>query len=358
MSQVAEPDDRDLPSPLPWLGRTGSAPYIPGHFSDLIANLTALLKDIDADPLVDRTFTWPGSASPTSLRQVLYSVGSCGLFTRQGRPSHVFLTPEARNFLGNGDLAYLAALLHANVRFFGETLEWIGEGLTYDELNRIAVDSYGMNWKSLDQVRRRVQWMRSTGMIEYWSNGKIIPTDNGRALLPRLKLQRRAASLPAELVEPPRRFAERLNEVTEEELQARRRVLGYIAGGANMTALSRLVDAAAAGLSRSEFIQFSAETFDVSKSSAEQSLNTLQSLDLLNQVGPDQFAATDLAMEWLNSGEAVDLIRHLHLNLALLGETLDALESESDSEDVSRGDVVNCGIITACGCRSVAATGS
>ncbi|MFE2352724.1 hypothetical protein [Streptomyces parvulus] len=341
---MAEPDDTDLPSPLPWLGRTGSAPYIPGHFSEMIANLTALLKDIDANPLVDRTFAWPGSDSPVPLRQVLYSVGSCGLFTRQGRPSRVLVTPEAKSFLSNGDLAYLAALLHANVRFFGEALEWIGEGLTYDELNRVAVDSYGMNWKSLDQVRRRVQWMRSAGMVEYWSNGKITPTDNGRALLPKLilvrpgdlELQRKAASHPAELVEPPRRVAERLTGTTEEELQARRRVLGYIAGGANMTALSRLVDAAAAGLSRDDFVQFSAETFDVSKSSAEQSLNTLQSLDLLNQVGPDQFAATDLAMEWLNSGEAVDLIRHLHLNLALLGETLDALESESDSGTLTR----------------------
>ncbi|MEU7986658.1 hypothetical protein AB0B56_17480 [Streptosporangium canum] len=297
------------------------------------------MKDIDANPLVDRTFTWPDAASPVSLRQVLHFLGNCGLFAREDRPSRVLLTPEARHFLDTGDIAYLIAVLHAHVRFFGETLESIGEGLTYDELNQIAVDSYGLNWKSLDQVRRRVHWMRGTDMVEYWTNGKIVPTDDGRALLARLSLvrpsdlesQRQAANLPAELPEPPRLLAERLNDVTDEELQARKRVLGYIAGGANMTALSRLVDAAVAGLSRSQFIQFSAETFDVSKSSAEQSLNTLQGFDLLAQVGPDQFAATDLAAEWLDSGEAVDLIRHLHLNLALFGETLDALESETDS---------------------------
>ncbi|MEV0375274.1 restriction endonuclease [Streptomyces sp. NPDC050636] len=297
------------------------------------------MKNVDADPLVDRTFTWPGVASPVPLRQVLYSMGNCGLFRREGRPSRLLLTPEARYFLDTGDVAFLVAVLNAHVRFFGEALESIGEGLTYDELNHIAADSYGLNWKSLDQVRRRVHWMRGTGMVEYWTNGRIVPTQDGRALLARLSLvrptdlesQRQAASLPAELPEPPSLLGERLDKVTDQELQARRRVLGYIAGGANMTALSRLVDAAAAGLSRGEFIQFSAETFDVSKSSAEQSLNSLQGLGLLAQVGPDQFAATDLAAEWLNSGEAVDLIRHLHLNLALLGETLDALESESES---------------------------
>lgn len=339
MSPAPEPDGGYFPTPLPWLARAGTAPYIPGHFSELVDNLTALLKDIDADPLVDRTFTWPGATSPVSLRQVLHYMGNCGLFTREGRPSRVLLTPESRHFLDSGEVDYLTAVLHAHVRFFGETLKLIGEGLTYDELNHIAVDSYGLNWKSLDQVRRRVHWMRGTGMVEYWTNGKITPTKDGVVLLSRLSLvrpsdlesQRQAASLAAELPELPHLLAERLNEVTEEELQARKRVLGYIAGGANMTALSRLVDAATASLSRSEFIQFSVEVFEVSKSSAEQSLNTLQGLDLMVQVGPDQFAATDLAAEWFSSGEAVDLIRHLHLNLALLGETLEALESESDS---------------------------
>ncbi|MFF0776425.1 hypothetical protein ACFYUK_46610 [Nonomuraea wenchangensis] len=302
------------------------------------------MKDINADPLVDRTFTWPGATSPTSLRQVLHFMGSCGLFARKDRPSRVFLTPEARYFLDTGDIFYLITVLHARVRFFGEALKSIGEGLTYDELNKIAADSYGLKWKSLDQVRRRVHWMRGTNLVEYWTNGKIVPTDDGRALLARLTLvrpsdlesQRQAASLPAELPEPPRHLAERLNEITDEELQARKRVLGYIAGGANITALSRLVDAAVAGLSRSQFIQFAVETFDVSESSAEQSLNTLQGLDLLAQVGPDQFATTDIAAEWLSSGEAVDLIRHLHLNLALLGETLAALESPSDSATLTR----------------------
>jgi hypothetical protein len=292
---------------------------------------------------VDRTFTWPGAETAVSLRQVLHYMGNCGLFARDGQSSRVLLTPAARYFLGTGDISYLIAVLHAHVRFFGEALESIGEGLTHDELNQVAVDSYGMSWKSLDQVRRRVHWMRGTGMVEYWTNGKIVLTEDGRALLSRLTLvrpsdlesQRLEASLPARLPEPPRLLAERLNKVTEKELQARKRVLGYIAGGANMTALCRLVDAAAAGLSRSQSIQFSVESFDVSNSSAEQSLNTLLGLNLLVQVGPDRFAVTDLAAEWLNSGEAVDLIRHLHLNLALLGETLDALEFEADSAALS-----------------------
>ncbi|WP_327109182.1 Lsr2 family DNA-binding protein [Nonomuraea glycinis] len=344
MSQALEPDGENFPSPLTWLNRVGTAPQVPGHFSEVTDNLLALLRDIDADPLVDRTFTWPNAETPVSLRQVLHSMGSCGLFTREGRPSRVLLTPEARHFLRTLDGSYLIAVFHAHVRFFGEALKSVGEGITHDELNQIAVGSYGMGWKALDQVRRRVYWLRGTGMVEYWTNGKIVLTEDGRALLSRLKLVRpsnleslrEAANLPAELPDPPSLLAGRLSMATQDELQARKRVLGYVAGGANMTAFSRLVDTAATGLSRSQFIQFSAESFAVSKSSAEQSLNTLQGLDLLVQVGPDRFAATDLAAEWLSSGEAVDLIRHLHLNLALLGETLDALESEVDSATLTK----------------------
>ncbi|WP_161355112.1 Lsr2 family protein [Streptomyces sp. SID3343] len=235
-------------------------------------------------------------------------------------------------------------MFHAHIRFFGEMLESIGEGLTCGELNRIANDTYGLGWKTLVQIRRRVNWMHGAGMVESWTNGKIVLTEDGRALIPQLALVRRsdleaqrlAVHLPAELSVPTRRLAERLSEVTENELQGRKRVLGYIAGGATMMAFSRNIDAAASGLSRSEFIRLSAETFDVNMSSAEQSLNTLQGLGLLAQVGPDQFATTDLAAEWLQSGEAADLVRCLHLSLALLGETLDTLESEVDSGTLTR----------------------
>ncbi|MFJ4328075.1 hypothetical protein ACIP3A_33905 [Streptomyces tricolor] len=343
MRQVPAPDGADLPVPLPWATRAGTAPYVPGHVSELIANLMALLRGIDAEPLVDRSFTWPGADSPVPLRQVLHSLGSCGLFTREGRPARVRLTREARHFLASGDTTYLIAVLHAHVRFVGEALDALGTGLTHEELHRVAVDRYGLAWTSLDQVRRRVHWLRATGMAEYWSNGMIVPTAKGRAFVARVPPVRPGpggthpgAGPPVTLPEPPRLLAERLAQVTEGELRARRRVLGYIAGGANPAALSRLVDAAAAGVTRGEFVRFSAQAFDVAPSSAEQSLNTLLGLGLLAQVGPDRFTAGPLAAEWLHSGQVADLVRHLHLGLALLGETLDALADAHDSATLTR----------------------
>ncbi|MFI1381815.1 hypothetical protein [Embleya sp. NPDC020886] len=130
-----------------------------------------MLRNIDADPLVDRTFTWPGDSSAVPLRQVLHSLGSCGLFTREGRPLRVSLTSEAKHVLDDAGTTYLIAVLHAHVRFFGEILESIGEGLTCGDLNRIASDTYGLGWKTLVQVRRRLYWMHAAGMVESWTNG-------------------------------------------------------------------------------------------------------------------------------------------------------------------------------------------
>lgn len=76
------------------------------------------------------------------------------------------LTEAARHFLATSDELYLIGVLHANARFIGEALAAVGEGVAHVELNRVAVEQYGLGWESLDQVRRRVYWQRrSTPLV-------------------------------------------------------------------------------------------------------------------------------------------------------------------------------------------------
>lgn len=90
--------------------------------------------------------------------------------------------------------------------------------------------------------------------------------------------------------------------------------------------LARLVNAAMPEITREDFKRFCVEQFGVAESSAEQSLGSLKTLEILKQVGPDSFAATELAVACLTSGEPLDFIRLLHLNIAMLGETLEAVD--------------------------------
>ncbi|MFJ1709712.1 restriction endonuclease [Kitasatospora sp. NPDC088346] len=263
-------------------------------------------------------------------------MGTCGLLVREGRPMRLRLTEAARHFLAAGDELYLIGVLHANVRFIGEALAGVGEGTTHIELNRVAVEQYGLGWESLDQVRRRVYWLRAAGLVEFWSNGRIVLTERGRRFLPLLELakpedlahRRKSPVTDLELPPPPALLAAGLEGLDQAALRERKIPTGYVAGGWRVEGISRLVNAAVPEIDRDGFTDFCVEEFGVSESSAEQTLQTLRALGFLTQVGADAFAASDLGASCLASGEALDLIRLLHMRVALVGETLDAIADE------------------------------
>ncbi len=122
-------------------------------------------------------------------------------------------------------------------------------------------------------------------------------------------------------------LANRLAGLDDDALRSRSRQLGYVAGGTRIDTLQFLVNAAVPALSRDAFVKIAVDEYGIAESSAEQSLGSLRLMGLLEQVGPDSFAATDVATEWLASNDPVDLIRVLHLSVALVGETLDVVAS-------------------------------
>ncbi|MGA5868504.1 hypothetical protein [Streptomyces cinereoruber] len=258
---------------------------------------------IREDGTIYRPFTWPGTERSIRLRNAVHALGSCGLVTREGRPPRLALTRAARQFLDSGDELHLIAVLHANVRFMGGSARRGGGGITHTGLNEtglneVAGAEYSLSWNSLDQVRRRVYRLRAAGLVEYWTNGRIVPTERGRIFLERVETVDRD--------QPPHRCPPAPELVELPPLPA---------------------PLALDGMDQ----VFCVKEFGVLESSAEQTLGTLRSLGLLTQVGTDTFAATEYATSCLESDEPVDLVRLLHLHVALLGETLDALENSAPS---------------------------
>ncbi|GAA1577937.1 Lsr2 family DNA-binding protein [Streptomyces globosus] len=337
-------EHRSFPATLPWSTRASSAPHVPGGPSEIIGNLTALLRDIAADPAVDRPFTWPTADQPTTVRNALHPLGTCGLLVREGRSARVILTAEAEHFLATGDELYLLAVLHAHVRFMGEALDCLGDGLNHEMLNHAASHAYGLKWEALDQVRRRVYWLRAAALVDFWSNGTIVPNERGQRFLELLELadpedlphRRQRSPHPSELPSAPMLLTTRLEDVDQAHLRSRKRLVGYVAGGTRVASLMRLVNAAVPSITREDFLHFCIAEFGVIESSAEQTLGTLRALGLVTQVGTDTFAATALAASCLASDEPLDFIRLLHLHVALLGETLDALDDEATTSTLLR----------------------
>ncbi|AXX31224.1 hypothetical protein APASM_3859 [Actinosynnema pretiosum subsp. pretiosum] len=254
------------------------------------------------------------------------------------------LTPVGRDYLRGGDDGLLAAALHANIRFFGEILAELGDGLTHVELQAVAKEKYGLEWRSLDQIRRRVYWLRATGMVDYWTNNKILLTDRGRELLGRLDLVDPAELTGppvngddvVDLAEAPPMLAQRLAELDQEQLAARSRVVGYVAGGTNIETINVLVAAVLEPVPRARFVRLCVETFQVAESSGEQTLNTLRSLGLIDQVGPDAFSATAVAAEWVSSGDPLDFVRILHSKVALVGELLTLMSGAARASEITK----------------------
>jgi hypothetical protein len=318
-------------------------PWIPGNTEQMLPNLRALLRSIEGDGNIERQFTWPESGAVTTIRQCLNSLGFCGLTASTKQPAGVALTSEGRTYLVTNDNQFLLAILHANVRFVGEALALLENGITHEGIKAAAEKEYGLEWSTMDQVRRRASWFRALEFAEFWSDGRLFLTEAGRECLGRLILTRPGdlphrkmqQSEPVEIPMPSEQLRAELEALDQDTLRKRRRYWGYTAGQGLHHTFRLLLGAANPEITRDELLSLCVEEYDVKKSSAEATLNTLRSLDFIVQTGPDSFSPTDIALDFLTSDAPIDLIRAMHTRVALMGETLAALIDETHTGKVA-----------------------
>src|ERR1700743_3572136 len=96
-------------------------------------------------------------------------------------------TEELREWLQNDNSIFLARHIHANVKFFGEMLAAIGKETSQADLREIACETYGMNWKTIDQVHRRSAWLTTLGLLEVWGQ-KVVRTEAGEEFISQIQL--------------------------------------------------------------------------------------------------------------------------------------------------------------------------
>ncbi|SEE19301.1 Lsr2 protein [Streptomyces sp. 2224.1] len=327
-----------FPAVRRWPQRSSSTPWVPGSPDQIIDNLRGLLAEIKSDGTPDRSFAWPANGVSTTIRAAVHNLGSCGLVNKKG--DHLELTDDAEIFLSDGGVEYLIATFHSNVRFVGELLAELEVPKTHSELNSAASDKYLLGWSTLDPVRRRTNWIRAAGLAELWKfENKLVLTDEGRRFGPRLQLVSpgeipgSSSVQPADftLTPPSPKILAALETLDQGVLASRKAQWGYIAGGSSLENIQFLVNAFSPESSRSHFVGLCVDQLSIKESSAEQSLNTLRALGFVEQTGLNSFAPTPLAQEWLTSGDPVDLVRILHVKVALVAEVLSALKEENDT---------------------------
>lgn len=326
----------DAHKPLPWRLRAGAMPWLPGSAEECLPRLRQVIDLVDAQHDLDEAFTWAVGLGQTTLRAALRGLGRSGLFTRSSQSGPLELTSVARAWREGDDDTLLIRIFHANVKFVGELLACFSERMTHDDIRQAAKKQYGIDWKTLDQVRRRTNWFRAVGAMELWSSNELVLLEPSDSLLSILE------------IEPPLDLASNndsgavtlgpsagphirqlLEELDESALTARSRAVSYIPGGDTVSVLHQLVSTMETKVSREAFEEICSREFSIAESSARTALSTLRAAGLVEQVGPNHFCATDIAQEWLETEDPIDLVRIFHANFVFVGEILEVLETTS-----------------------------
>jgi hypothetical protein len=304
---------------------------------------------IDAQPDLQATIAWPTPSDATKVRSAVHSLGPCGLTESAGRRA-VRLTDSARRWLKTEDDNYLFAVLHAHIRFFGELLDELRSAeLSHDEILGIANQRWGLDWRSLDPIRRRTSWLRACGLAELRFDHKITLTQAGVDLLSAIELQDpvllvRSAIDPGsdnrfDLPPPSAPVRRLIDGLDEKSLRGRKQVMGYVPTGQGRDILASLRSVAStvmANISRGDLQQFCATTFDIKAGSFDSFLSTLKGIGLLEQIGLDKYTLTEAGRSWVESGDDLDLFRIVHANVFFIGELLYACELADRAPDLSR----------------------
>ncbi|MBB3728337.1 restriction endonuclease [Nonomuraea dietziae] len=334
-----------MSQPVPakqWHDRSNSLGYIQGGTEAQADLLRQVLVQLPCDGAESLEWQTPegkrvGVRCEDLCRRVL---STPGLAERsdggQWQPS-----AYAQQWLENKDNSFLAAHLHANVKFIGELLLAIGNQTKHADLLEVATETYGLNWTSLSPVRDRTGWLRSLGMIELWGQ-RVVRTELGDALLEILPLcpPGSAQGEEEEAAEPDGGEEGRLAffgdslQLEQVDLRNRRALIGYIPrgnasdsrdGDSTLTAsaaLRRLVALLGDGTGLEEFGEQCGSEFGISKTSFTSTMHALRHTGLVEQTSFNHFAPSEDAHRLVDEGNERLLAAYLHVRYLFFGEIL------------------------------------
>ncbi|GIF76796.1 restriction endonuclease [Asanoa siamensis] len=333
-SSNASGDAGDIVPVRPWHQRLLAIPTLPGPVEQWLPDLALTLQAVSARAHRANSTMWRGQPAQGKGDVLLHRLGPLGL-VRKTEAGVLQLTDAADVWLRTRNDGYLISLLHSRIRFVGEALAAIAAGArTQENLLEVAANKYGLEWSSLDQVRRRTGWLRAAQFVARWSFTEVAVTPEGYALLDALELAE-PASISAAIPDPAAKAApskpsalvgELIGRLDAKRLASRKRNIGFVPSRSDtesiFASLHQLATLCSPPIARQRFIDLYRQDFGLAASSAASTLTALKAAGLIRQVGFETFEVTPWAHEWLESSEPQDLVRILHAHVVLVGELL------------------------------------
>lgn len=341
--------------PLPWADRTSSAPYLRGGAESQVQALRHILSELDrVGGQLSSTIT-DFAGTSMSLAQAVSDLKTAGMVEHSDKDT-VGPSDEIMRWLSSGSTGVLIGALHRGTRFVGEFLVFLEDGpKLMQEVVDYARNEYDLPWQSFDQARRRLNWFRSTGLVEYVTSKKLGLTDDGRQMASLLQLNSPETAWASEadrqdvpgigdsnevVYEVPVRMQDLLASMDPTSLRARASGLGYIPQGPEkldiVNAVRALLDATKGGISREDYIAYCATKFGIKESSFGATLSTLFKMGLVEESGFARYSPSPLGELWLEAPTPLHLVLILHTRLRYVLELVPALHEHSKAPDLAR----------------------
>ncbi|MCK9899096.1 restriction endonuclease [Frankia sp. Cpl3] len=342
-----------------WRDRSNAFAYIPGKSNLQIEALRSIVGQLPKRPTeYFDLISGDGSAKRYPCDDICArQLNASSLVYRDEKGCWRPSDPTAYWYRTADDL-YLARYIHANVKLFGELLPHIQAEVQPADLRDVA-RSFGLHWTSPDQIQRRLNWMQSLGLVERWGFNRLVLTDRGRELLGQIELCRPEVALgqssptsdePVDLPPADEMTADALDGLENKELRARKTLIGYIPRGRKvrgrpaaddgltsvLEAVRTFVDLVGEGASTNEIFTRAQEQLAQKKSSFTQSMHTFRHMKMVDLISYNRFAATPVALNLLEPGSEVNLVRYIHSRYRYVGEILPLLESSTSVTEIVR----------------------
>ncbi|MEY8392644.1 restriction endonuclease [Lachnospiraceae bacterium 45-W7] len=327
-----------------WRKKAWTIPEIRGRkqiWYTLVKKLVELVDlgqayDLDAVPDVQEI------TQSQSWRTYATFLKGVGLVRNQA--GRLMLSDVGMKFLAEPTQRYLADQIHDRFRLFGEVLSILEiEPATVEETDKQLCNKYGLNWKNLSNIRRRMDWLEVLGLIQAIGNHKWKVTDAGREALkdwylikPEVLKLTFLESDDIEINNPPEEIAILLQHLAgKPEMHKKRCTYNiWVPSPNRIENLRIIIQNASDQIAKSDLFEFIANKFNLRLSSVESMLPFLKASGLLEEVGRNIYIATPAAKAWLETGNDLDFIRILHANMQFVGEMIKVAECDTIRNDI------------------------
>ena len=319
----------EYPQNRTWDEKVFSMPNIPRGSEGLIHVLHDILTRVHRHEDYNTILNYTGSNSKITLNEACVRLRPMKLVIKT--QSGWELSKESLRWLESEDNLYLAAILCANIRFVAELLFYLDVPRKSSELQEIAVQEYGLGWKTISDINSRLVWLRQFGLVEFQEFSLLYSlTDAGKEFLktvPVIDASQISYQDDETLNESSieiESWVKECCELDQQQLSTRKQSIGYIPGNImdfcdTIAEYLRLIYAH----TEYEAIQrYANENNGVAFSSLRSFMATLTNLGFINRQTDRFYELTMLAQKWLDHCSAIDLICCIHKNFLYVFEML------------------------------------